>query len=300
MQKSWDGGGNNAYKIFSSRVEEGYIPNTILYVELFMTTMKIKNNLCDEYQYEIQKSLDGGGKNAYKIFTSWVEEGTIPNTISYVELFMNTLKIKNNFCNGHQYEIQKSRDRGGNSAYKIFSSRVEEGYIPNTISYVKLFMTTKKIKNNFCDRYQYEIQKSWVGGRNNTYKIFTNLVEEVNIPNTISSVELIMNTLKIKNNFCIGHKYEMQKSRDGGGNNAYKIFSNRVEEGYIPNKISYVKLFMTTMKIKNNLCDGYQYEIQKSGDGGGNNIYKIFTNLVEEGNIPNTTSYMELFMNTMK
>ena len=28
------------------------------------------------------------------------------NTISYVELLMNTLKIKNNFCNGHQYEMQ--------------------------------------------------------------------------------------------------------------------------------------------------------------------------------------------------
>ena len=33
MQKSWDGEGNNAYKIFMSRVEEGYIPNTISYVE---------------------------------------------------------------------------------------------------------------------------------------------------------------------------------------------------------------------------------------------------------------------------
>ena len=30
------------------------------------------------------------------------------------------------------------------------------------------------------------------------------------------------------------------------------------------------------MKMKNNLCDGYQYEIQKSRDGGGNNAYKIF------------------------
>ena len=181
MQKSWDGGGNNAYKIFSSRVEEGYIPNTILYVELFMTTMKIKNNLCDEYQYEIQKSRDGGGKNAYKIFTSWVEEGTIPNTISYVELFMNTLKIKNNFCNGHQYEIQKSQDRGGNSAYKIFLSRVEEGNIPNTISYMELFMNTMKLKNNFCIGHQYEMQKSRDGEGNNACKIIMCRVEERNV-----------------------------------------------------------------------------------------------------------------------
>ena len=112
---------------------------------------------------------------------SWVEEGYTPNTISYVELFMNTLKIKNNFCNGHQYEMQKSRDGGGNNAYKIFSSQVEEGYIPNTISYVKLFMTTMKMKNNFCDGYQYEIQKSQDGGWNNAYKIIMCRVDERNI-----------------------------------------------------------------------------------------------------------------------
>ena len=107
MQRSWDGGGKNAYQIFSNRVEEGNIPNTISYMKLFMTTMKMKKNFCDGYQYEIQKSQDGGGNNAYKIFTSRVEERYIPNTISYVELFMNTLKIKNNFCNEHQYQMQK-------------------------------------------------------------------------------------------------------------------------------------------------------------------------------------------------
>ena len=80
--------------------------------------------------------------------------------ISHVELFMNTLKIKNDFCNGHQYEMQKSWDGGGNNAYKIFSSRVEEGNIPNAISYVELFMNTLKIKNNFCNGHQYEMQKS--------------------------------------------------------------------------------------------------------------------------------------------
>ena len=94
MQKSRDRGGNDAYKIFSSRVEEGNIPNTISHEKLFMTTMKMKNNFCDGYQYEIQKSWDGELNNSYKIFTSWVEEGYILNIMSYVELFMNTLKIK--------------------------------------------------------------------------------------------------------------------------------------------------------------------------------------------------------------
>ena len=78
----------------------------------------------------------------------------------------------------------------------------------------------------------------------------------------------------------------MQKSQNGGGNNAYKIFTSQVEEGSIPDTISNVKLFMTTMKMKNNFCDGYQYEIQKSRDGGGNNAYKIFTSQVEDGIMP--------------
>ena len=251
-------------------------------------------------QYKIQKSQNGGGNNTNKIFTSWVEEGYIPNTISYVELFINTFKIKNNFCNRNQYEMQKSQDGGGNNVYQIFSSRVEEENSPNTISYVKLFMTTMKMKNNFCDGYRYEIQKSWDGGGNNAYKIFTSWVEEGYFPNTISYVELLMNTLKIKNNFCNGHQYEMQKSRDGGGNSAYQIFSSRVEQGNIQNTISYVKLFMTTMKMKTNFCDGYQCQIQKSQDVRGNNTYEISMSRVEEGYIPNTIAFVELFMNTFK
>ena len=127
-----------------------------------MNTLKIKNNFCNGCKYEMQKSRGGAGNNAYKIFSSQVEEGCIPNTISYVELFMNTLKIKNNLSNGHQYKMQKSRDRGGNNSYKIFSSRVEEGNISYTISYVKLFITTKEMKNNSCYGYQYEMQKSGV------------------------------------------------------------------------------------------------------------------------------------------
>ena len=80
-----------------------------------------------------------------------MEEGYIQNTISRVYLFMNTMKIKNNFCNWHQYEIQKSRDGGEDNAYKIFTSKVEERNIPNTVSYMELFMNTMKMKNNFCD-----------------------------------------------------------------------------------------------------------------------------------------------------
>ena len=120
-----------------------------------MTTMKMKNG----NQYKIQKSQNGGGNNANKNFMSRVEQGYIPNTTSYLELFMDTIQLKY-FCSRYQYEMQKSWDGGGNNAYKIFSSRVEERSIPNTISYVKLFMTTMKMKNNFCDGYQYEIQKA--------------------------------------------------------------------------------------------------------------------------------------------
>ena len=151
MQKSRDGGRNNAYQIFSNQVEEGNIPNTISYVKLFMTTMRTKNNFCNGYQHEMQKNQNGGGNNPYKIFTSRVEKGNIPNTISYVKLFMNTLKMKNNFCDGYQYQIQKIQDGGGNNAYKIFTSQVKEGYISSTISYVELFMTTTKMTSYFCD-----------------------------------------------------------------------------------------------------------------------------------------------------
>ena len=172
---------------------------TLPYLELFMTTMKY--NFCNRCQYKMQKNRDGGGNNAYKIFTSWVEEENIPKTISYVEVFMTTRKMKNNFYIGCRYEMQKSRDGGGNNANKTFASRVEEGKIPNTISYVELFMTTMKMKNNFCDGYQHEMQKSWDGGGNNVYKIFTSWVEEGYIPNTMSYLELFMTPMKMKNNY---------------------------------------------------------------------------------------------------
>ena len=74
----------------------------------------------------MQQCRHGGGKKTYKIFTSLVDEGNIPNTVSYVELFMTPMKMKNNFCNGHQYKMQKSQDGGGNNAYKIIMCRVEE------------------------------------------------------------------------------------------------------------------------------------------------------------------------------
>ena len=91
--------------------------------------MKLKNR----NQHNIWKSWDGAEKNAYKIF---MDEGEKHS--------------KHNFWAGHQYEMQKSRD-GGRNAYKIFKSLVEEVNIPNTISYVELFMATMsfmKMKNN--------------------------------------------------------------------------------------------------------------------------------------------------------
>ena len=93
----------------------------------------------------MQKIQDRGGNKAYKTFMSWVVEGNTPNIISHIELFI-TMKMKNNFCNENQYEMQKSQDGGGNKAYKIFASQVEEGNNPNTVSYVELFMTTMKMK----------------------------------------------------------------------------------------------------------------------------------------------------------
>ena len=122
--------------------------------------MKMKNR----NQYKIQKSQDGGENNVYKYFTRQVEEGYIPNTTSYVELFMNTMEIKNS-CNGYQYEMQKSQDGEGNNAYKIFMSWVEEGCIPNTISYVELFMTTMKIKNTFATATSMKCKKAGMEGK---------------------------------------------------------------------------------------------------------------------------------------
>ena len=136
--------------------------------------------------------------------------------VFYIKLFMTTMKMKT----GNQCKIQKIQNGERNNAYKNFTSWVEQGYIPNTTSYLELFMNTIKIKD-FCNRCQYEMQKSWDGGGNNAYKIFISWVEEEYIPNTLSYVELFMNTSKMKNNFCNEHQYEMQKSRNGNENNAH-------------------------------------------------------------------------------
>ena len=40
-------------------------------------------------------------------------EGNIPNTTSYMELFIATMEMKNNVFDGYQYEIQKSRVEDG-------------------------------------------------------------------------------------------------------------------------------------------------------------------------------------------
>ena len=85
-----------------------------------------------------------------------MEEGIRPIKHDY----MTTMKMKNNYYNGCQNEMQKSQDEGGNKAYKISASQVEEGSNSNTISYAKLFMATIKMKNSFCSGYQHEMQKS--------------------------------------------------------------------------------------------------------------------------------------------
>ena len=169
-----------------------------------MTSMKMKNR----NQYKIQKSQKGVGNNAY---TSRAEQAYIQNTTSYLELFMNTIKIKD-FYNRYQYEMQKSCNGRGNNAYKIYMSRVEEGCIPNTISYVKLFMNTLKTKNNLCNGHQYEMQKSRNGVENNAYKIFSSWVEEGNILNAISYVKLFMTIMKVKKNFCDDTNMKYQKA----------------------------------------------------------------------------------------
>ena len=185
---------------------------------------------------------------------------------------MTTIKVQNR----NQYKIQKSQNGRGNNADKNFTSLVEQGYIPNTTSYLGLFMNTIKIKD-FCNRYQYQMHKSWDGGENNAYKIFKSWVEEEHIPNTISYVKLLMTTMKIKNNFCDGYQYEIQKSRDEGGNNAYKMFTSQVEEGYIPNTMYYLELFMSSLKIKNNFCNmDTSIKCRKSGMEEGIMLIKSF------------------------
>ena len=71
------------------------------------------------------------------------------------------------------------------------------------------------------------------------------------------------------------NQYKIWKSRDGGENNAYKIFRSRVEKRNNPNTISYLKLFMTTMKMKNYFCHGHQYKMWKRQGGVVNNARKI-------------------------
>ena len=115
-----------------------------------------------------------------------------------------------------------------------------------------------------------------------------NTKNKVHVSESVSHLKLFMNIMKMKN----GNQNKIQKSQNGGGNNANKNFMSWAEQGYIPNTISYLELFMNTIKIKD-FCNRYQYEMQKSWDGEGNNAYKIFMSRVEEGYIPNTISYVE-------
>ena len=121
--------------------------------------MKMKNR----NQYKIKKSQDGGENNVYKYFTRQVEEGYIPNTTSYVELFMNTMEIKNS-CNGYQYKMQKSQDGGGNNAYKIFYELGGGGMHSKHNILCGTVHDYHENKKYLCNGHQYEMQKSWDGG----------------------------------------------------------------------------------------------------------------------------------------
>ena len=83
-------------------MEQGYIPNTISYVKLFMDTMKIKNNCCDGYQYEIQKIWDGGANNAFpNLFEPGGGGKHSKHNILCETMFMTNMKMKSNFCGGY-------------------------------------------------------------------------------------------------------------------------------------------------------------------------------------------------------
>ena len=217
-------------------------------------------------------------------------EGDIPNVISHTELFV-TMKMKNNFCNGNKYEIQKSQDGGGNKAYKTFMSWVVEGNILNTISHIELFITIG-MKNNFCSKNQHEMQKSQMEEEIRPIKSLQTRWRSGTIQAQYPMWNCSWLPLKWKNNFCNGRQYEMQKSRDWGGYNAYTIFMSRVVERNIPNTISHMELFMATMKVKSNFCDGYQYKMQKNCDEGGSNAFKTFTSRVEEEKYHIQTKYL--------
>ena len=149
---------------------------TLSYVELFMTTIKIISAM--DASIKCKKArMEEGIMSIKSLQARWRRE-TFQRKYP---MWKCSSKMKNNFGNGYQYEMQKSRDGGGNNAYKIFASWLEEGKIPNTISYVELFVTAMKMKNSFCNGRQYEMQKSWDGGGNNACKIFMCHVEEENI-----------------------------------------------------------------------------------------------------------------------
>ena len=113
-----------------------------------MAIMKNKNG----NQYKIQKSQNGGGNNADENFRSWVEQGYIRNTTSYLELFLNTIKIKG-FCNSYQYEMQKGWNGGGHNAYKIFMTRWRVIHSKHSIlcGTVHEYIENKKM---FCNGHQ--------------------------------------------------------------------------------------------------------------------------------------------------
>ena len=89
-----------------------------------MTPTKMKNNFCDEHQYEMRKSWDGGGNNANKIFMCQVEEGNI----IYKQ---NILFGAVHSCNEKKKTIfsmkPKSQDRRAESVKRTKNARTSTG-----------------------------------------------------------------------------------------------------------------------------------------------------------------------------
>ena len=79
-------------------------------------SMKCKKSQMEEGIMPLKSLHDGWSRETFQITSS-------------VELFLRIMKMKNKFCNSHQYEMQKSRDGGGNNTYKIQTCRVEEGNV---------------------------------------------------------------------------------------------------------------------------------------------------------------------------
>ena len=94
-----------------------------------------------------KKSWDAGGSNAYKIFMSRVEEGTFQAQYPMWNCSWIPWKWKIISAIDTSMKCKKSRDGGGNNAYKIIICRVEErNIICKRKTCLELFIATMKKK----------------------------------------------------------------------------------------------------------------------------------------------------------